>query len=588
MGDCMDGGKSEQEVHADETLSDNVRGNSVQDDSVTTEDMLLSRTATNPVGPETSIPEASTSQKVIGCQETFLLRFDESHRINVQSAVEQDLGGQCVGQAATTEDSVTIQSTAKNSHADQNHNAVAETGTTTGPANQNELKCDVERSIENNTEEADKTTARDDDATVKQCAVSHAEPADGSEAHPDPSHVRVNSDVPKRPTNQDTRDRVKDCEKHSNKADADTPALEPRRKKKLDPAFDSTIDQNQTFHSSRSEPRTQQPQPIQAHGEVFSVPTLFHFASSLGVTRVLERLVENALSSNRPLDHVLLHGPPGSGTTLVARAIIRDLAPKNFVELDLLDGVDQNTLRRAIREVRHQGVLLIRHIELMTSADEQFLMSCIARKVVRGTGSFARDMPSGTDAPVKKKRPMDEFVTDTVRRPFPKIDGNFTLIGTAHLTQQIGYQLRNRFDHLIHLRSDSIGVRKSMQRTLARHGLHVDENAYGLIDQYVRTMNDVADQFVRALVLRAQLDETCCIDAQLVRLVITEDMPGRIADEVYAWSLVRHLGGRRVTTVTDNEVERIDAETGWGEIAVRAALGLVVRNQSTRAVPPAA
>jgi hypothetical protein len=75
--------------------------------------------------------------------------------------------------------------------------------------------------------------------------------------------------------------------------------------------------------------------------DVFTTPTLFHFASSVGVTRVLERLVENALASNRPLDHVLLHGPPGCGTTLVARAIVRDLAPKNFVELDLLDGVEQ-------------------------------------------------------------------------------------------------------------------------------------------------------------------------------------------------------------------------------------------------------
>jgi hypothetical protein len=42
-----------------------------------------------------------------------------------------------------------------------------------------------------------------------------------------------------------------------------------------------------------------------------------------------------------------------------------------------------------------------------------------------------------------------------------------------------------------------------------------------------------------------------------------------------------------VTAVTDNEVERIDTETGWGEVAVRAALGVVVRNAAARAVPPA-
>jgi Holliday junction resolvasome RuvABC ATP-dependent DNA helicase subunit len=326
--------------------------------------------------------------------------------------------------------------------------------------------------------------------------------------------------------------------------------------------------------------------------DVFTTPTLFHFASSVGVTRVLERLVENALASNRPLDHVLLHGPPGCGTTLVARAIVRDLAPKNFVELDLLDGVDQEMLRRAVREVRNQGVLLIRHIELMSSGDEQFLMSCIARKTTRGTGSFARDTGVPTTPAKRRKQSIDEFQVDATPRrsppSFPRIDGNFTLIATAHLTQQIGYQLRHRFDHMIHLRSDAVGVRIAITRVLTRHGFVVDESAHAPIERFTRTIDDVAEQFVRALVMRAQLDETARIDGTLVRSVVTEDMPARIADEVYGWALTRHLAGRRVTAVTDNEVERIDTETGWGEVAVRAALGVVVRNAAARAVPPAA
>ena len=323
-------------------------------------------------------------------------------------------------------------------------------------------------------------------------------------------------------------------------------------------------------------------------GEIFSIPTLFHFASSVGVTRVLERLVENALANNRPLDHILLHGPPGSGTTLVARAIVRDLAPKNFVELDLLDGVDQDTLRRALREVRNQGVLLIRHIELLSGANEQFLMSCIARKTVRGTGSFARETPPSTEGVAKQKRPMDEYVADAVRRPPLRIDGNFTLIGTAHLTQQIGYQLRGRFDHMIHLRSDPVGIRIAMRHALSRFGLTLDESAHRPIERFVRTIDDIAEQFVQAIVMRAQLEETCHLNDTIIQTVVADDMPGRIADEIYAWALVRHLAGRRVTSVTDNEVERLESETGWGEIAVRAALGLVVRNQATRAIPPAA
>ena len=249
-------------------------------------------------------------------------------------------------------------------------------------------------------------------------------------------------------------------------------------------------------------------------------------------------------------------------------------------------------LRRAVREVRNQGVLLIRHIELMSSGDEQFLMSCIARKTTRGTGSFARDTGVPTTPATRKKKSIDEFQIDATPRrsppSFPRIDGNFTLIATAHLTQQIGYQLRHRFDHMIHLRSDAVGVRIAITRVLTRHGFVVDESAHAPIERFTRTIDDVAEQFVRALVMRAQLDETARIDGTLVRSVVTEDMPARIADEVYGWALTRHLAGRRVTAVTDNEVERIDTETGWGEVAVRAALGVVVRNAAARAVPPAA
>jgi len=360
-------------------------------------------------------------------------------------------------------------------------------------------------------------------------------------------------------------------------------ALEPVNSKAVDPTCEQPAKRGEA-------PKL--PSVPDLRTDVFTTPTLFHFASSMGVTRVLERLVENALASNRPLDHVLLHGPPGCGTTLVARAIVRDLAPKNFVELDLLDGVDQEMLRRAVREVRNQGVLLIRHIELMSSSDEQFLMSCIARKTTRGTGSFARDAATPTTPAKRKKQSIDEFQVDATPRrsppSFPRIDGNFTLIGTAHLTQQIGYQLRHRFDHMIHLRSDAVGVRIAINRVLTRHGYIVEESAHAPIERFVRTIDDVADQFVRAIVMRAQLDETAYIDDALVRAVVTEDMPARIADEVYGWALTRHLAGRRVTSVTDNEVECIDTETGWGEVAVRAALGVVVRNAAARSASPAA
>ncbi|MFM7261647.1 MAG: hypothetical protein ACKO3W_13695 [bacterium] len=349
--------------------------------------------------------------------------------------------------------------------------------------------------------------------------------------------------------------------------------------------------------------------------ELFELPTLHHFMSHFGVHRVLEQLVEKSLVRNRQLDHVLLHGGTGSGTTLIARALVRDLAPKNCVELDVLDGVDASTLHAAIREVRHGGVLLIRHIELLDGGGERMLMNYIGRKNALGTGRFAS--APGAAGSIRSRKPRLDEVDDirakrkTTLRP---INANFTLIATAHFTQQIGYQLRCRFDHLIHLRKDPIGTRSALCRALARKGVVIDGDAIPLMERFVETIADSAEQLGQAILSRAEIE--CMLNVQttrtarggdgvqaemssprsvgntvtreLMQSIITCDMPCRLPDEVYASALSLHLAGRRVQRVTDAEVTRINHETGWGEMAVHAALVLVLRAQQMRSTRPAA
>jgi len=362
---------------------------------------------------------------------------------------------------------------------------------------------------------------------------------------------------------------------------------------------------------------------------LFHLPTLHHFTSSFGVDRVLEQLVENPMQENRSPDHILLHGRAGSGTTLVARALVQDLAPDHCVELDVLDGVDAALLQSAIREVRNGGVLLIRHIEVLDPCGERMLMDCIARKTTLGTGRFA---PSeGTARPRRGAKPRLDDVDVFSRKPkraMRPIATNFTLIATAHTTQAIGYQLRNRFDHMIHLRKDPIGVRMAICRTLTREGVHLEADAHPLVERFVHLIGDSAEQLTRAIIARAEIEgirpskaraghlarsakrtqhiganpATHSIDGRaaggtppigtitrdLMQSIIVRDMPCRLPDEVYAHALLQHLADRRIVRLSDAEVTRIDLETGWGETVVRAALAMVLRAQTARPSKPAA
>jgi len=362
---------------------------------------------------------------------------------------------------------------------------------------------------------------------------------------------------------------------------------------------------------------------------LFHLPTLHHFTSSYGVDRVLEQLVENPMQENRKPDHILLHGRAGSGTTLVARALVHDLAPDHCVELDVLDGVDAALLQSAIREVRNGGVLLIRHIELLDTCGERMLMDCIARKTTIGTGRFAPNEESARPRRGMKPRLDDADVfSGKPKRAMRPIATNFTLIATAHATHAIGYQLRNRFDHMIHLRKDPVGIRMAICRTLARDSVHLEPDAHALVERFVQLIGDSAEQLTRAIIARAEIegirpskvraghlarsakhtqrivanpaarsigDPAACdtppigkITRDLMQSIIVRDMPCRLPDEVYAHALFQHLADRRVVRVSDAEVTRIDLETGWGETVVRAALAIVLRAYTTRPSKPAA
>ncbi|MFM7261907.1 MAG: hypothetical protein ACKO3W_15050, partial [bacterium] len=112
----------------------------------------------------------------------------------------------------------------------------------------------------------------------------------------------------------------------------------------------------------------------------FSVPTLKHFATFTRVTSVLEGYIVAAMRENRRLDHILIHGNAGSGTTTLARALVRDYAPNRFEELDALSGISFQKLKRALARANRRGVVLIRHVELLDSVSMSYLSAYMSGK----------------------------------------------------------------------------------------------------------------------------------------------------------------------------------------------------------------
>ncbi len=324
--------------------------------------------------------------------------------------------------------------------------------------------------------------------------------------------------------------------------------------------------------------------PVKRSGnQIFHTPTLRHFATSSRTPQILESYVLRALRENRRLDHILIHGRAGSGTTLLARALIRDFAPKRAVELDALKGCDPQRLRRAIERVGNGGVLFIRHIEVLDHDCDSFLEACMSatRPGTAADGSPESKLRRARPASPAPQTPLDRAIADSARadepveqpRPIP----SFTLVATAHLMGRLGYQLRTRFDHLIHLRSDPAALRTASCRALAAHDVSVVPEALAGMQRVLGSLLDGAEPLVKALIVRAELEGTRVLDVDAVRSTIEEDLANRVSNEQYAVSLREHLGGRILSEATPDEVTRIANETGWGECASRGAIVAMLR-----------
>jgi hypothetical protein len=317
----------------------------------------------------------------------------------------------------------------------------------------------------------------------------------------------------------------------------------------------------------------------------FSIPTLRHFATYTRVQHTLEAYVVNALAENRRLDHIVLHGRPGSGTTLLARALVRDYAPARVEELDALGGLPAPKLRRALLRANRRGVVLIRHIELLDPECDQIVANYMAGK------PMTRSEESGPGMRMPWESPRDREIAESARaghRPAdsqPLLHPGGTVIGTALLPARMSYALRNAFEQMIHLRNDPKALRAALARVLRPHGITLSETCFRRTERVLGTLTDGTEALAKAVLSRAQLERVQVIDDALMQSIVEEDLPTRLVDAQYASALRDHLRGGKVKGATDDDIARISTETGWGVTAVQAAVTTILREDRARKRP---
>ena len=336
---------------------------------------------------------------------------------------------------------------------------------------------------------------------------------------------------------------------------------------------------NPPTSKARAQAQTRGTRDAQPVAPVFQVHGVSNFLSTSRVPRHLDTLISGSLERNTRLEHILIHGLPGSGTTLLAQALIKDYAPRNVVELNAALGCDQETLRRCIDDVGPRGVLFIRHIEVLDAECDQMLAEFLAGRSPR------LRRPRGVIDPSESE--LDHVISSSARSRASASDRrphDVTLVATAHAMAQVGYIVRTRIEHMFHLREDPKALRNAVLRALRHHAISIDPSAIPQLERVLKSLTDSGEQIARATILRAESEGIRHMDLDTVRSILEEDLACRLPDEAYSSSLRRHLAGRRIDEATPVEIARIEAETGWGAAASESAIHALIREESRRRV----
>lgn len=168
------------------------------------------------------------------------------------------------------------------------------------------------------------------------------------------------------------------------------------------------------------------------------------FAGYIGQEKIKQNIlisIQAAKKRGEPMDHVLLHGPPGLGKTTLANVIAREMNAN--IRVSSGPAIDRAAdLASMLTNLQDGDILFIDEIHRLSRQVEEVLYSAMedyAIDIMLGKGPSARSM----------------------RLDIPK----FTLIGATTRTGALAAPLRDRFGHIYRLEFYSP---EEMQRIIKR------------------------------------------------------------------------------------------------------------------------
>ena len=222
------------------------------------------------------------------------------------------------------------------------------------------------------------------------------------------------------------------------------------------------------------------------------------FSGQQGVVENLEVFVEAAKYRGEPLDHTLLHGPPGLGKTTLSNIIANELG----VGFKLTSGpvLDKpGDLAGILTSLEPRDVLFIDEIHRLSPIVEEYLYSAMEDyriDIMIDKGPSARSI---------------------------QIDLNpFTLVGATTRSGLLTAPLRARFGINLHLEYyDPDTLQRILLRSAGILGVPIDDDAAYEISRRSRGTPRIANALLRRVRDFAQVKGNGRIDIEIARIALT-------------------------------------------------------------------